>query len=58
MNMALGPAAEAIRLAGDEADEMRPHLEMLLRHALAPFVTDDGVIAQSSTWFVTANAPS
>lgn len=58
MNMALGPAAEAIRLAGDQADQMRPHLESLLGDALAPFVTEDGVVAQSSTWFVTAQAPA
>ncbi len=56
MNMALGPAAEAIRLAGDQADQMRPHLENLLRRALKPFVTADGVVAQSSTWIVTARA--
>lgn len=58
MNMALGPAAEAVRLAGEQADEIRPHLESLLRDALAPFVTEDGVIAQSSTWLVTARAPA
>jgi SAM-dependent methyltransferase len=58
LNMAIGPAAEAIRLAGDEADEIRPHLESLLRDALAPYVTEHGVIAQSSTWIVTAHAPA
>ena len=56
MNMALGPAAEAIRLAGDQADQIRPQLETLLRNALEPFVTTDGVVAQSSTWIVTAQA--
>src|SRR5581483_717954 len=34
-NLALGPAAEAIRLAGAGADELRPHLAGLLREALA-----------------------
>ena len=58
MNMALGPAAEAIRLAGDQAEQMRPHLEGLLRDALEPFVTNDGVVAQSSTWIVTARTPA
>ncbi len=38
-NMALGPAAEAIRLAGAEADSIRPRLESLLRGALADFET-------------------
>lgn len=58
MNMAIGPAAEAVRLAGDQAEHMRPHLEGLLRDALKPFLTDDGVVAQSSAWIVTARAPA
>jgi hypothetical protein len=57
MNLALGPAAEAVRLAGEEGDRMRPVLEPLLRDALADFVTDEGVVAQASTWIVTAVAP-
>jgi SAM-dependent methyltransferase len=57
MNMAIGPAAEAIRLAGDQAEEMRPRLEALLREALGPFDTGDGVVAGSSTWIVTASVP-
>ena len=58
MNMALGPAAEAIRLAGDQAEQIRPQLEELLRGALKPFVTDSGVVGQSSTWIVTARNPA
>jgi SAM-dependent methyltransferase len=57
MNLALGPAAEALRLAGKNGEEMRPKLEDLLRGALAQFVCDDGpVTAQASTWIVTARA--
>ena len=57
MNLALGPAAEALRLAGQNGEEMRPRLEDLLRGALAQFVRDDGpVTAQASTWIVTARA--
>lgn len=57
VNMALGPAAEAIRLAGAQAERMRPELERLLRAALTPFVTTDGsVVADSSTWVVVATA--
>jgi len=56
MNLALGPAAEAVRLAGDEGDAMKPYLRDLLRPALAQFVTDDGVWAMSSVWVVTASA--
>jgi SAM-dependent methyltransferase len=57
MNLALGPAAEALRIAGGNGEEMRPRLEDLLRGALAQFVRDDGrVTAQASAWFVTARA--
>jgi SAM-dependent methyltransferase len=54
LNMALGPAAEAIRLAGDDAEPLKPHLAGLLRDALADHVTPEGVVAGSSTWIVTA----
>jgi ubiquinone/menaquinone biosynthesis C-methylase UbiE len=55
-NLALGPAAEAVRLAGDGAAQIRPHLEELLRGALARFETPDGLVAGSSTWIVSARA--
>jgi 3-hydroxyacyl-CoA dehydrogenase/SAM-dependent methyltransferase len=55
-NLALGPAAEAVRLAGDDAAEVRPRLEELLRGALAQFQTPDGLVAGASTWLVTARA--
>jgi SAM-dependent methyltransferase len=56
-NMAIGPAAEAVRLAGPDVDSIRPQLEGLLREGLAEFVTPDGVFAASSTWVVTARVP-
>ena len=56
LNLALGPAAEAVRLAGDEGEAMKPRLRELLRPALEQFVTDDGVWADSSVWVVTARA--
>ena len=56
MNLALGPAAEVVRLAGDEGDAMRPKLAALLREPLSQFETPDGVIASSSVWIVTARA--
>ena len=56
---ALGPAAEVIRLCGDEAEKIRPKIESELREALAEFVTDDGdVVASASTWLITAGAPA
>jgi SAM-dependent methyltransferase len=56
MNTALGPAAEAIRLAGAKADAVLPQIESGLREALAEFEGPDGVIAAASTWIVTARA--
>ncbi len=58
MNMAIGPAAELIRLAGDEAERVRPQLEREIREALADFAEPGGVFAPASTWIVSATAPA
>ncbi len=55
-NLDLGPAAEAVRLAGAEGAELRPHLAELLRTELADLQTPAGVYAGSSVWIVTARA--
>jgi SAM-dependent methyltransferase len=55
--MALGPAGEAIRLAGEEGEERKPQVVAALREALAPFARPDGIWAPSSTWFITATNP-
>jgi ubiquinone/menaquinone biosynthesis C-methylase UbiE len=52
--MALGPAAEVIRLAGDEAERLRPEITAAVRDVLAEYDTGDGVRAPLSTWIVTA----
>jgi SAM-dependent methyltransferase len=58
-NMALGPAAEILRMWGDRVDEIKPKIAQDLREALADFVVDGGaVVAPASTWAVTARAPS
>lgn len=57
-NLAIGPAAEAVRLAGDDAAAVRPQLEALLRDALARFQTHDGLRAASSTWIVSSRVPA
>ena len=54
--MAIGPAGEVLRLAGDAAEELRPQIEGALREDLARFETPQGVIAAASTWIVTASA--
>lgn len=57
LNMAIGPAAEVIRLSGDKAEQLRPQIEPALREALAQFQTPDGIVAPASTWIVSATAP-
>ncbi len=57
-NMALGPAAEVLRMWGDRVEEIRPTIAAKLREALADFVVDGGaVVAPSSTWAVSARSP-
>jgi SAM-dependent methyltransferase len=58
-NMALGPAAEVIRLVGEEAEKIRPRLEAEIREALADFDHGpDGVFAPASTWIISAASPA
>lgn len=54
--MALGPAGEIIRLAGDVGKQRGPEVVAALKEALAGFVKPEGVFAPSSTWFITARA--
>ena len=44
--MAIGPAGELIRLAGDEAEKIRPKLEAELREAYEELVGEDGVVTR------------
>jgi SAM-dependent methyltransferase len=55
--MSIGPAGEVLRLWGDRADEIRPRIATDIRGVLAPFECDDGVLAPSSTWIISALAP-
>jgi ubiquinone/menaquinone biosynthesis C-methylase UbiE len=55
-NLALGPAAEVIRLVGAEADEIRPKLEREIGEVLADFDGPDGIKAPASTWIISAAA--
>jgi ubiquinone/menaquinone biosynthesis C-methylase UbiE len=56
-SMALGPAGEAIRLAGEEGEKLKPRVVAALKETLAPFARPDGIWAPSSTWFITATNP-
>jgi SAM-dependent methyltransferase len=58
LTMAIGPAGEVLRLWGDRADEIRPKIAAEIRVALQQFETGDGILAPSSTWIISALAPS
>jgi SAM-dependent methyltransferase len=55
--MSIGPAGEVLRLWGDRAEEIRPTITAEIRGVLEQFETDDGVLAPSSTWIISAVAP-
>ncbi|WIO74681.1 class I SAM-dependent methyltransferase [Porticoccaceae bacterium LTM1] len=55
--VALGPAGEIIRLAGEQGEKLLPEVTAALRETLGEFVRDDGVWAPSSTWFIRARNP-
>jgi SAM-dependent methyltransferase len=58
-NMAIGPAAEVLRMWGERIDEIRPKIKADLTTALADFVQADGsVVAPASTWAISARAGS
>lgn len=54
--MALGPAGEILRLAGDRAAHLHGEVREALHRGLAEFATPDGLIAPASTWIVSARA--
>jgi SAM-dependent methyltransferase len=56
--MALGPAGEILRLAGDRATHLHGQVEAALREGFAEFTLDGELSAPASTWIVTASAPS
>ena len=55
--MALGPAGEIIRLAGEDGEHLKPQVEAALRETLSRYARKEGVWAPSSTWFITAQNP-
>lgn len=55
--MALGPAGEIIRLAGEEGERLVPEVRKALGETLGRYLRDEGVWAPSSTWFISATNP-
>jgi SAM-dependent methyltransferase len=56
-NMALGPAAEVLRLWEDRVDEIKPKIGADIRAAITDFDGPEGVWGPASTWIVGARAP-
>lgn len=54
--VALGPAGEIVRLAGDAGTPLLPTVGEALRGVLKKYEREGGVWAPSSSWFVTARA--
>ncbi len=58
MVMAIGPAGEVLRLAGERAAHLHDEVREALRVGLAEFATPNGDLrAPASTWIVSATAP-
>ena len=56
--LALGPAGEIIRLAGEAGERLRGQVIAALRETLSAYQRADGIWVGSSTWFVTARNPA
>ena len=56
--MALRPAGEIIRLAGEDGERLKPRVIAALRATLAKFQRTDGVWGPSSAWIITARNPA
>ena len=55
--MALGPAGEIFREAGDEAAQKREHIVGALKSELKAYETPDGIVLDSSSWVIRARNP-
>ena len=55
--LAIGPAGEVYREAGQEAERLYDTLVTALKDALREFVRPEGVMMTSSSWMVTAQNP-
>jgi ubiquinone/menaquinone biosynthesis C-methylase UbiE len=55
--LALGPAGEVFREAGDEAEKQRAEITAALTAELSKYQTDEGIVLPSSSWVITARNP-
>lgn len=56
--LAIGPAGEVFREAGEKAEKMRGHIERALAHAInQQKLSSDGIVMDSSSWVISATNP-
>jgi ubiquinone/menaquinone biosynthesis C-methylase UbiE len=55
--LALGPAGEVFREAGEEAEKQRSEITAALLSELGKYETGEGVVLPSSSWVITARNP-
>ena len=55
LQLALGPAGEIVREAGELAERKKDVIHAALSKAVEPYVTDEGVFVPASSWCVRAN---
>ncbi len=55
--LALGPAGEVFREAGEEAEKQRSEITAALLSELGQYETGEGVVLPSSSWVITAHNP-
>ena len=55
--LALGPAGEVFREAGEEAEKQRSEITAALLSELGQYETGEGVVLPSSSWVITARNP-
>lgn len=55
--LALGPAGEIYREAGDKAKQQHEQIVAAMKAALVPYATPEGIVMDSSSWKITARNP-
>ena len=55
--IALGPAGEVYREAGDEAERRKGEIDAALKQELAKYRTPEGIVMDSSSWVISARNP-
>jgi hypothetical protein len=56
--LALGPAGEVFREAGEAAEKQRAEITAALKAELSKYETGEGIVLPSSSWVVTARNPA